>query len=127
MTLPILETPTYELILPSTDEKIIFRPFLVKEYKVLLTTLESYPNLEIEIQGHICCTNDGKDGYDNSTGTPNLSVNRAKAVFDYLVERGIDAQRLTYKGFGSSNKLVREFTEEDRITNRRVEIKILNK
>jgi len=41
MTLPILETPTYELILPSTDEKIIFRPFLVKEYKVLLTTLES--------------------------------------------------------------------------------------
>jgi hypothetical protein len=41
MTLPILETPTYELILPSTGDKITFRPFLVKEYKVLLTTLES--------------------------------------------------------------------------------------
>lgn len=41
MPLPKLETPTYELILPSTEEKIKFRPFLVKEYKVLLTVLES--------------------------------------------------------------------------------------
>lgn len=41
MSLPRLETPTYELILPSTEEKIKFRPFLVKEYKVLLTVLES--------------------------------------------------------------------------------------
>jgi hypothetical protein len=43
MSLPKLETPTYELILPSTEEKIRFRPFLVKEYKVLLTALESDP------------------------------------------------------------------------------------
>jgi len=93
----------------------------------LLNTLESYPNLEIEIQGYICCTNDGSDGYDNSTGTPNLSVNRAKAVYDFLVKKGIDAKRLTYKGFGSSKKLVEEVTEIDRITNRRVEIKIVNK
>lgn len=41
MPLPTLETPTYELILPSTEEKITYRPFLVKEYKVLLTALES--------------------------------------------------------------------------------------
>ena len=41
MALPKLETPTYELILPSTQEKVLYRPFLVKEYKVLLTTLES--------------------------------------------------------------------------------------
>jgi hypothetical protein len=41
MTLPKLQTPTYELILPSTGEKIKFRPFLVKEYKILLTTLDS--------------------------------------------------------------------------------------
>lgn len=41
MALPKLETPTYELILPSTQEKILYRPFLVKEYKILLTTLES--------------------------------------------------------------------------------------
>lgn len=37
MSLPILNTPTYELNLPSTGQKVIYRPFLVKEHKVLLT------------------------------------------------------------------------------------------
>ena len=46
MALPKLETPTYELILPSSGEKITFRPFLVKEYKILLTTLDT-ENAEI--------------------------------------------------------------------------------
>ena len=41
MSLPKLQTPSYELILPSTGDKIKFRPFLVKEYKILLTTLDS--------------------------------------------------------------------------------------
>ena len=41
MSLPKLQTPTYEFILPSTGDKIKFRPFLVKEYKILLTTLDS--------------------------------------------------------------------------------------
>ena len=41
MALPKLETPTYELMLPSTGEKIKYRPFLVKEYKILLTGLEA--------------------------------------------------------------------------------------
>lgn len=41
MPLPKLETPTYELIQPSTGDKIKYRPFLVKEYKILLTVLES--------------------------------------------------------------------------------------
>ena len=41
MALPKLETPTYTLILPSTGKQIKYRPFLVKEYKILLTALES--------------------------------------------------------------------------------------
>ena len=41
MTLPILETPTYELNLPSTNKKVKYRPFLVKEYKILLTNIEA--------------------------------------------------------------------------------------
>ncbi len=41
MALPVLDTPTYELILPSTGQKITYRPFLVKEFKILLTALES--------------------------------------------------------------------------------------
>jgi len=39
MTLPTLETPTYELILPSTNKKVKYRPFLVREYKILLTNV----------------------------------------------------------------------------------------
>jgi len=41
MALPKLETPTYELTLPSTGSKITFRPFLVKEHKILLTMSEA--------------------------------------------------------------------------------------
>jgi hypothetical protein len=41
MALPKLTTPVYELVIPSTDEKIKYRPFLVKEEKILLIALES--------------------------------------------------------------------------------------
>ena len=41
MALPKLDTPTYELTLPSSDKKIKFRPFLVKEHKILLTMSEA--------------------------------------------------------------------------------------
>ena len=41
MTLPKLNTPTFELILPSTGKRVKYRPFLVKEHKVLLTMAES--------------------------------------------------------------------------------------
>jgi hypothetical protein len=41
MALPILTTPTYELEVPSTDDKIKYRPFLVREEKILLIAMES--------------------------------------------------------------------------------------
>lgn len=41
MSLPKLNTPTYELKLPSTGQKIVYRPFLVKEHKVLMTLSEA--------------------------------------------------------------------------------------
>jgi len=47
MALPKLNTPTYELEVPSTDEKIKYRPFLVKEEKILLMALESGKNEDI--------------------------------------------------------------------------------
>jgi outer membrane protein OmpA-like peptidoglycan-associated protein len=93
----------------------------------LLKTMQQYPSLEIEIQGYICCEKPGLDGLDFDTRTNDLSVNRAKVVYDYLLERGIAASRLSYKGYGANNKLVEEFTEADRTTNRRVEIKIIRK
>ena len=47
MALPKLTTPTYELEIPSTDEKIKYRPFLVKEEKILLMSMESGKNSDI--------------------------------------------------------------------------------
>ena len=47
MTLPIIETQTYELTLPSADIKVKYRPFLVKEEKILLQALESDKQNEI--------------------------------------------------------------------------------
>ena len=47
MTLPSVETPRYELTLPSTDKVVQFRPFLVKEEKILLVAMESGNNNEI--------------------------------------------------------------------------------
>jgi len=47
MALPKLTTPTYELEIPSTDEKVKYRPFLVKEEKILLMAMESGENKEI--------------------------------------------------------------------------------
>ena len=47
MPLPTIETPTYELKLPSTNKKIKYRPFLVKEEKILILALESKSQNEI--------------------------------------------------------------------------------
>ena len=41
MPLPKISTPTYELVIPSTEKKIKYRPFLVKEEKVLILAMES--------------------------------------------------------------------------------------
>ncbi len=93
----------------------------------LLKALTDNPNLKIEIQGHVCCTN-GADGLDYDTQERNLSEARAKAIYDYLVSKGISAGRLSYKGFGHSRpKEIIEDTPEKEQANRRVEIMILEK
>ena len=47
MPLPKIATPTYELVLPSSDRKIKFRPFLVKEEKILILAMESQDTKQI--------------------------------------------------------------------------------
>ena len=47
MPLPKISTPTYELVLPSTGKKIKYRPFLVKEEKILILALESEDTKQI--------------------------------------------------------------------------------
>lgn len=56
------------------------------------------PNYNFAILGHICCNPPGNDVKDLKTGRYNLSLARARVVYDYLVKKGIDQKRLSYKG-----------------------------
>lgn len=92
----------------------------------LVKVLQLNPTMEIEIQGYVCCVAVGKEGYDRDLKKTVLSLARARTIYDYLLSKGIGANRLSYKGFGNV-PLVAEVTEEDQAINRRVEIKILKK
>lgn len=95
----------------------------------LYIAMKNHPSLKINIEGHICCLkNTTGDGYDYDTNDFHLSVNRAKAVYDYLIEHGIDEDRMHYEGFGISKPLKwPERSLADENMNRRVEIRILDK
>lgn len=91
----------------------------------LFTTMVKNPQLKINIEGHVCCIHDVPDALDIDTNEPQLSVNRAHAIFNYLVEKGIDKDRLQYEGFGKRRPVVaNEQSEQDAEKNRRVEIRI---
>jgi outer membrane protein OmpA-like peptidoglycan-associated protein len=93
----------------------------------LLKLLIARPGLSIEIQGYVCCMSEHMDGYDANTRTADLSVQRAKFVYTHLLQEGIQASRMSYKGFGASHKLYpKENNERERELNRRVEIKVLS-
>ncbi|HLA55940.1 MAG TPA: OmpA family protein [Flavobacterium sp.] len=84
----------------------------------LLIVLQDNPKLKIDIQGHLCCMpNDRLD----------LSTQRAKAIYNFLLKNEIDKTRLSYRGFGSSQPIypLPEKDEKERAANRRVEILIV--
>jgi outer membrane protein OmpA-like peptidoglycan-associated protein len=90
--------------------------------------LKERSTLQIEIQGHVCCSPPSVDGLDFDTQTNDLSVQRAKYIYDYLVKKGISKSRMSYKGFGGSRKLYPdESTEAQRQANRRIEFVVLGK
>lgn len=94
----------------------------------LLKALQNNPTVTIEIQGYVCCTEANTDGLDLDLQTQDLSVQRAKAIYNFLIEKGIDAKRLRYHGYGGTRKIYpNEQDEFERSKNRRVEIKILSK
>lgn len=102
-------------------------PASIPVLEELLGVMQANPSLEIAIEGHICCVSGPQDGPDMETGTHNLSVQRAKTVYDYLIQNGIDKKRLAYRGFGHQFPLTAERTEAEMQQNRRVEIKIVKK
>ena len=72
------------------------------------------------IQGHVCCTDGTVDAIDKKTNQRNLSVARAKYVYDFFVKKGINKTRMSYEGLAHKFPLG---GSEDK--DRRVEIKVL--
>jgi outer membrane protein OmpA-like peptidoglycan-associated protein len=94
----------------------------------LLRAMKENPKLIIRIEGHVCCIPESMDGPDIDTHQPNLSVTRARFVYDYLMEHGVDSARMSYLGLGASNKLYpEERTPNEQTLNRRVEVRVMAK
>jgi outer membrane protein OmpA-like peptidoglycan-associated protein len=87
----------------------------------LLQALLDNSKLKIEIQGHICCFS-GKD-------EEGIALKRCVATYKFLISKGIDKSRLSYKSFDATQPIypIPEKNEEQRKANRRVEILILDK
>ncbi len=110
----VFKIKNLNFVFNSDEIEILSLPLLDK----LLEVMHSFPKLEIEVHGYICCNPDPND--------TKLSIRRAHKIYRYLTQNGIDAKRLGYKGFGSSNPIfpLPEKSEAEKAANRRVEILI---
>ena len=88
------------------------------ELNKLYDLMKSNTSLKIEIGGHT--DNTGSKEHNRV-----LYENRAKAVYTYLIEKGIAADRMSFKGYGDSQPIDTNATEEGRANNRRTEFKVI--
>lgn len=86
----------------------------------LLKYMTDNPTVRVEVAGHTCDI--GSKDYNQT-----LSVQRAKAVANYLIERGIDANRIVVQGYNFEKPAVENKTEKERSLNRRSEFEVLKK
>jgi outer membrane protein OmpA-like peptidoglycan-associated protein len=84
------------------------------ELDLVVSFLKTNPNIRIELSGHT----DNRGVHDDNV---RLSQQRVNAVKSYLVSKGIDAKRITGKGYGGTKPIASNDTEETRMMNRRVE------
>ncbi|MCK9339533.1 MAG: OmpA family protein [Bacteroidales bacterium] len=89
------------------------------ELDKLVDYLNSNTNIKIELGGHT--DNQGSVEYNRI-----LSLERAKAVYNYLINKGISANRLTFEGYGMSKPIATNDTEPGKALNRRTEFKIVS-
>ncbi|PLW99884.1 MAG: hypothetical protein C0593_02180 [Marinilabiliales bacterium] len=91
----------------------------IAELNRVVKMMNDVPSLKIQISGHT--DNIGSDAYNQ-----NLSEERAHSVVNYLVASGIAADRLKYKGYGESQPIAGNDTDEGRQMNRRTEFEVLD-
>lgn len=107
-----LENITFEF------DRAVLQSSSYKELEKLHEFLVEHAELKIAIHGHT--DNQGDDDYNLA-----LSLARARAVEDFLITKGIAADRLQSEGFGETQPLESNETESGRATNRRVEFIVL--
>ncbi len=84
----ILFKTGYSTLLPES------KPTLESLAQALLERKDIY----FTIQGHVCCTQNSRDAIDRQSKKRNLSVARAKFIYDYLVKQGVNKRRMKYVG-----------------------------
>lgn len=87
------------------------------ELEKILKLLTINPSINVEIAGHTDSDGDKKDNLI-------LSTNRAKSVVDWLLDRGVSIDRLTYKGYGETKPILENTNESNKAKNRRTELTI---
>ena len=97
--------------------KSVLKPESFTELNKLVALLKQQM-MTIEIRGHT-------DNVGDKKKNKLLSEERARAVMDYLISKGINKKRLYYKGFGSSNPIANNSAEAGRTKNRRVDFVVL--
>lgn len=99
-------------------DKFILKDESLSELKRLLQLLSKNPTLKIEISGHT-------DNIGSSEHNRELSKNRAKAVYEYLISQNIATSRLSYAGYGFDKPIDDNSTVIGRANNRRTEFKVM--
>lgn len=99
-------------------DKFDLKPESKTELNKLVAMLKKNATLKIEISGHT-------DNQGNAASNKTLSENRAKAVYQFLIDAGIETARLSYKGYGSEKPIADNNTLEGRAENRRTEFTIV--
>lgn len=123
---------TYDLLIKYEPEKVFtledvyydtgkatLKPESYKSLNELAELLKAKPSMKIEIAGHT-----DSDGEDETN--LKLSQDRANSVVKYLISKGIASSRLTAKGYGETQPVASNTTEEGKQKNRRTEVRILS-
>jgi OOP family OmpA-OmpF porin len=96
--------------------KATLKPESIPILDAVLNVLKQNPDLKVEVEGHT-------DSTGSAAFNETLSANRAKAVLEFFVSKGIDRSRLSARGYGSSRPAASNDTVAGRAQNRRVELK----
>ena len=98
----------FDMLLPGTEYLL----------ETAAATLKKYPEMHIEVAGH-------SDDVGNAAANAGLSERRARTVRHFLIQYGVEEERLTFKGYGEAEPIADNSTAEGRATNRRVELRLV--